>query len=113
KRAKLKNVKQKSGLNQSILNTSFYQIISFLDYKQQHNGKLLVKVPPQYTSKTCHCCGNINHKLKLNHRQYWCLECGYREHRDINAANNILSKGLSLFGVGNIHADFKEQSLSC
>ncbi|PUB99805.1 transposase, partial [Helicobacter pylori] len=22
-------------------------------------------------------------------------------------------KGLSLFGVGNIHADFKEQSLSC
>ncbi|NHB22506.1 transposase, partial [Helicobacter pylori] len=24
-----------------------------------------------------------------------------------------LSKGLSLFGVGNIHADFKEQSLSC
>ncbi|EJB31494.1 transposase B-like protein [Helicobacter pylori NQ4228] len=113
KRAKLKNVKQKSGLNQSILNASFYQIISFLDYKQQHNGKLLVKVPPQYTSKTCHCRGNINHKLKLNHRQYWCLECGYREHRDINAANNILSKGLSLFGVGNIHADFKEQSLSC
>ncbi|EJB45643.1 putative transposase [Helicobacter pylori Hp A-17] len=47
------------------------------------------------------------------YRQYWCLECGYREHRDINAANNILSKGLSLFGVGNIHADFKEQSLSC
>ncbi|KNE04620.1 transposase, partial [Helicobacter pylori] len=102
-------------LNQSINNTSFYQIISFLDYKQQHNGKLLVKVPPQYTSKTCHCCGNINHKLKLNHRQYWCLECGYRyrEHIDINAANNILSKGLSLFGAGNVHADFKEQSLSC
>ncbi|NHA55177.1 transposase, partial [Helicobacter pylori] len=23
-----------------------------------------------------------------------------------------LSKGLSLFGVGNIHADFKEQNLS-
>ncbi|PUB93645.1 transposase, partial [Helicobacter pylori] len=22
-------------------------------------------------------------------------------------------KGLSLFGVGNIHADYKEQSLSC
>ncbi|TPH40333.1 transposase [Helicobacter pylori] len=37
-KAKLKNVKQKSGLNQSILNASFYQIISFLDYKQQHNG---------------------------------------------------------------------------
>ncbi|AVV96435.1 transposase [Helicobacter pylori] len=113
KRAKLKNVKQKSGLNKSILNASFYQIIFFLDYKQQHNGRLLVKVPPQYTSKTCCNCGSINPKLKLNHRQYWCSDCGYKEHRDINAANNILSKGLSLFGVGNIHADYKEQSLSC
>ncbi|MBH0273750.1 hypothetical protein I6764_05045 [Helicobacter pylori] len=27
-----------SKLNQSNLNASFYQIISFLDYKQQHNG---------------------------------------------------------------------------
>nr|WP_240444945.1 transposase [Helicobacter pylori] len=75
-----------------------YLSTSLLNYKQQHNGKLLVKVPPQYTSKTCYGCGNINPKLKLNHRQYWCLECGYIEHRDINAANNILSKGLSFLG---------------
>nr|WP_240454865.1 transposase [Helicobacter pylori] len=31
-----------------------------------------MKVPPQYTSKTCCHCGSINPKLKLNHRQYWC-----------------------------------------
>ncbi|KHL90708.1 transposase [Helicobacter pylori] len=37
-KAKLKNVKQKSKLNRSNLNASFYHIISFLDYKQQHNG---------------------------------------------------------------------------
>ncbi|GAA9615442.1 hypothetical protein HpHA84_08310 [Helicobacter pylori] len=86
---------------------------SLLDYKQQHNGKLLVKVPPQYTSKTCSHCGSINPKLKLNHRQYLCPDCGYKEHRDINVANNIFIKGLSLFGVGNVLADFKEQSLSC
>ncbi|GAA9635297.1 hypothetical protein HpHA98_08520 [Helicobacter pylori] len=79
-----------------------YLSTSLLDYKQQHNGKLLVKVPPQYTSKTCSHCGSINPKLKLNHR-----------HRDINAANNIFIKGLSLFGVGNVLADSKEQSLSC
>ncbi|GAA8559707.1 hypothetical protein HpBT283_08650 [Helicobacter pylori] len=78
-----------------------YLSTSLLDYKQQHNGKLLVKVPPQYTSKTCSHCGSINPKLKLNHR-----------HRDINAANNIFIKGLSLFGVGNVLADFKEQSFS-
>ncbi|GAA7842954.1 hypothetical protein HpBT030_10170 [Helicobacter pylori] len=74
-----------------------YLSTSLLDYKQQHNGKLLVKVPPQYTSKTCCHCGSINPKLKLNHRQYLCPDCGHKEHRDINAANNILNKGLSLF----------------
>ncbi|WQV25689.1 transposase [Helicobacter pylori] len=37
-KAKLKNVKQKSKLNRSNLNASFYQIISFLDCKQQHNS---------------------------------------------------------------------------
>nr|WP_240446018.1 hypothetical protein [Helicobacter pylori] len=37
-KAKLKNIKQKSGLNRSNLNASFYQIISFLDCKQQHNS---------------------------------------------------------------------------
>ncbi|GAA9330162.1 hypothetical protein HpHA245_03000 [Helicobacter pylori] len=80
----------------------FGKELPIYNYKQQHNGKLLVKVPPQYTSKTCSHCGSINPKLKLNHR-----------HRDINAANNIFIKGLSLFGVGNVLADFKEQSLSC
>ncbi|GAA9544726.1 hypothetical protein HpHA4_10830 [Helicobacter pylori] len=58
-------------------------------------------------------CGSINPKLKLNHRQYLCSDCGYKEHRDINAANNIFIKGLSLFRAGNVLADFKEQSLSC
>ncbi|GAA8187299.1 hypothetical protein HpKG127_05310 [Helicobacter pylori] len=88
-----------------------YLSTSLLDYKQQHNGKLLVKVPLQYTSKTCSHCGSINHKLKLNHRQYLCPDCGYKEHRDINAANNIEQR-VKFFGAGNIHADFKEQSFS-
>ncbi|GAA7041682.1 hypothetical protein ID0180_04370 [Helicobacter pylori] len=60
-----------------------------------------------YLSTSYHC-GSINPKLKLNHRQYLCPDCGHKEHRDINATNNILSKGLSLFEVGNVLADFKE-----
>ncbi|GAA8086301.1 hypothetical protein HpBT091_08100 [Helicobacter pylori] len=75
-----------------------YLSTSLLDYKQQHNGKLLVKVPPQYTSKTCSHCGSINPKLKLNHRQYLCPDCGYKEHRDINATNNIEQRVKSFWG---------------
>ncbi|BEK45979.1 hypothetical protein B11531_07670 [Campylobacter jejuni] len=47
KRAKLKNIKAKSGLNKSILNTSFYQFSQYLEYKAKHNGKFFIKVNPQ------------------------------------------------------------------
>lgn len=61
KRAKLKNIKAKSGLNKSILNTSFYQFSQYLEYKAKHNGKFFVKVNPQY----CSACGNIKKILCL------------------------------------------------
>ena len=47
-----KRVKQKSGLNRTILNASFYQFVSMIQYKTiMLNDKLFVKVNPQYTSQ--------------------------------------------------------------
>ena len=99
KRAKLKNVKAKSGLNRSILDTSFSQLISFLEYKASHNGKLFTKIPPQYTSKSCSNCGNIKFDLKLKDRTFICDACGFVTHRDLNAAINILRRGLKALGI--------------
>ena len=76
KRVKLKNVKAKSGLNKSILDTLFYQFTQMLEYEQQHNGKFFVKVNPQYTSKTCNVCGHIKDNLTLKDRVYVCEFCG-------------------------------------
>ena len=48
-----KMVKQKSGLNRTILNASFYQFVSMIQYKTTMlNDKLFVKVNPQYTSQS-------------------------------------------------------------
>ena len=77
KRAKLKNVKVKSGLNKSILNTSFYQFSQYLEYKAKHNGKFFVKINPQNTSKTCSVCGNIKENLTLKDRTYLCEKCAW------------------------------------
>ena len=99
KRAKLKNVKAKSGLNRSILDTSFSQLISFLEYKAMHNGKLFTKIPPQYTSKGCSNCGTIKFDLKLKDRTFVCDACGFVTHRDLNAAINILRRGLDALGI--------------
>ena len=56
-----KRVKQKSGLNRTILNASFYQFVSMIQYKTiMLNDKLFVKVNPQYSSQECSHCGNID-----------------------------------------------------
>ena len=105
-----KNVKQKSGLNKAILNTSFYQLISQLDYKTMLNGKLFVKVPPQYTSKTCSKCGTINNNLKLSDRIFVCPTCEHTEQRDIQSSHNILRLGLESFGLGTSLVDLKHKA---
>lgn len=111
KRAKLKNVKVKSGLNKSILDTSFYQFLSFVEYKAMHNGKVFTKIEPQYTSKTCCKCGTIKENLTLKDRVFTCDNCGYVEHRDINASKNILYRGLKSFGLGTSLLDYKQEAL--
>lgn len=107
KRAKLKNVKAKSGLNKAILNTSLYQFTQMPKYKLKHNGKFFVKINPQYTSKTCSVCGHIKENLTLKDRTYLCEKCGNILHRDLNAANNILKRGLESFGLGISLEDYK------
>lgn len=37
-------------------------------------------------------------------RVYLCEKCGNTLHRDINAANNILKRGLKSFGLGIINS---------
>lgn len=52
----------------------------------------LVKVNPKNTSKTCHCCGYINPKIKIGVNKWKCPNCSAEHDRDINAALNILHK---------------------
>jgi len=107
-----KGSSRKRGLNKSILQTSFYQFVQFLDYKTTMlNGKHFLKVPPHYTSKTCFQCGVVKEDLKLSDRIFECQNCGYSEHRDVNASKNILKKGLQSFELGN-SSSTKKKSLS-
>lgn len=88
-----KNVKSKSGLNRSILNSSFGNLISLLDYKASWYGRELILVDPKYTSQTCNNCGMRSPKSR-NKTKYKCVHCGHSDHADVNAAKNILEKGI-------------------
>jgi putative transposase len=87
------NVKAKSGLNRSILNSSLGTFKNMLSYKAEWRGRQLILVDPKYTSQTCSNCGHTDadNRKRL---KFSCSSCGYKDHADINAAKNILEKGI-------------------
>ncbi|MDH2925585.1 IS200/IS605 family element transposase accessory protein TnpB [Lonepinella koalarum] len=88
-----KNVSQKSGLNRSILDQSWFEFRRQLDYKTQWRGGFLVAVTPQNTSRTCPCCGLVAKENRETQSHFECIECGYSENADVVGAINILTKG--------------------
>ena len=54
----------------------------------------LYKVNPKNTSKTCHNCGKVNESIVVGIEKWTCPNCGAIHDRDINAALNILRKGI-------------------
>ena len=87
-----KNVRQKAGLNRSILDQGWAAFRVMLGYKLEHRGGELVLVPPHYTSQKCACCGFTGSGNRKG-EAFRCLACGHKDHADVNAAKNILAAG--------------------
>jgi len=68
---------------------AFYELASFIQYKAQLLGVLVVFVDPRYTSQQCSVCGFISKENRKSQSEFVCLECGHSENADINAAKNI------------------------
>jgi len=66
---------------------------NILPYKAWRAGREVVKVKPNGTSQRCAVCG-VDVPKDLTVRVHECSSCGFRVHRDINAALNILKPGL-------------------
>ncbi|WP_348534022.1 transposase [Histophilus somni] len=91
-----KNVKQKSGLNRSIRDQSWFEFRRQLDYKTQWLGGFLVAVPAQNTSRTCPCCGHIAKENRETQAHFECVECGYTENADVVGAMNVFTRGQAI-----------------
>ena len=91
---KSKNMMKNHKLAKAIGNASWYEFRTMLEYKCKWYGKQLIVVSPNYTSQECSNCHHNSGKKTLDIREWICDNCGVYHDRDINAAKNILTKGL-------------------
>ena len=90
----IKGMVKNHNLAKSIVDSGWKQLIQFTTYKAEYAGKRVVLVDPHNTSQVCSECGAIV-KKPLSERVHVC-SCGYTDHRDVNAAKNILRLALQV-----------------
>jgi putative transposase len=93
------NIVRNHHLAKSISDAGWSVFLIILAFKAAYAGKLVVAVPPAYTSQRCSGCGVQVHK-GLSVRWHSCPDCGTSLHRDHNAALNILRLGKNQSGAG-------------
>ena len=89
--------------SQKLSNWNFGKIKDCLKYKLANVGIEFEEISEAYSSQTCPIC---EQRHKTNSRNYKC-SCGYKAHRDVHGAHNILSLGLN--GHFEKVCDFEKQ----
>lgn len=79
------------GLSKHILDAGWGIFRNMLEYKTS-----VIKINPKYTSQTCNDCGAKDSKSRLSQSKFVCTSCGVESNADVNAAKNILGKGIAI-----------------
>ena len=96
---KTENMLRNGNLAKSISEQTWGTAVTLLNEKAESAGVGMVAVDPEGTSQECSACG-ATVKKDLSVRVHNC-DCGYVADRDVNAAINILHRGISIAG-GNV-----------
>ena len=104
---KVKNMMNDSKLARNISDVSWSRFVSMLIYKADWYVRKIIKVPSTYpSSQLCSKCSYKNSITRdLAIRRWTCPKCGSIHDRDINAAKNILSKGIEILTKDGTHPD--------
>lgn len=86
---------RKRGLNRSISDVSWSDLILKIEYLAAKHGKVVIKINPKHTSQKCQNCGHIDASNR-DGEKFICTQCGYLAHADINAAKNIRDRAFSI-----------------
>ena len=108
-----KNVKQKAGLNRSILAQGWYGLRTKIEYKADWYERQFIAVPAHHTSQRCSDCGSVDAGNRVSQELFRCLSCEHEINADINAAENIRCQGVeTLARAGNISLGVPPETLA-
>ena len=96
----IKGMVKNRRLAKAINDAGWYQFITFLKYKLEWQGKILLQIDKWFvSSKLCSHCGEKKVALSLSEREWMCSSCGTIHERDENAAKNIRNEGLRMLNM--------------
>ena len=93
-----RGVSIKAAINRSMLEQTWGEFAQILTYKAEGAGMSVVRVDPSYTSVTCSRCGVAQFDASIEERnriRFKCPDCSNGLNRSVNAARNILARGLA------------------
>ena len=94
----LRNLSQCLKLGKSIMSKGFGIFRTFLKYKLERIGGMLIVIGKWFaSSKTCNVCAYVNKELTLKDRIWVCPNCNTYHKRDYNAAVNIKNEGYRIY----------------
>ena len=106
---KIQNMMKNRRLAKKVANAAWFQLKTFIKYKAEWYGKIVIEVSSWFpSSKLCHCCGTKNIALTLADREWTCSNCNTNHNRDINAAKNLDQVSQILKATGVIVTKEKE-----
>lgn len=84
------------GLRKTIGSWNYRYWLSRLERNCEENRVRYTSVNPAYTSQICNSCGHSDRMNRLKQNEFSCVKCNHTDHADVNAAKNILNRGISL-----------------
>jgi putative transposase len=92
----VKGMVKNRRLSRALSDVGFAEIRRQLEYKTDlYGGKVIVINRWFPSSKKCSQCGAVKDSIALDERVFHCDRCGFELDRDLNAAKNIRTVGLT------------------